>query len=143
RDGRTRPAPIFDRCPPLTRGRRRKEATVTPATIHVGDRSHTYFPLADAGADDLDRLPYTVKVLLENMIRGAATQPDLVTEADVRALATWDPGRPGEAELPFMPARVILQDFTGVPCVVDLAAMRDAMAELGGDPARINPLVPA
>jgi len=116
---------------------------VTPATIHVGDRSHTYFPLADAGADDLDRLPYTVKVLLENMIRGAATQPDLVTEADVRALATWDPGRPGEAELPFMPARVILQDFTGVPCVVDLAAMRDAMAELGGDPARINPLVPA
>jgi aconitate hydratase len=116
---------------------------VTPATVHVGDRSHTYFPLADAGAEDLDRLPYTVKVLLENMLRGSATQPDLVTEADVRALATWDPGRPGEAELPFMPARVILQDFTGVPCVVDLAAMRDAMADLGGDPARINPLVPA
>jgi aconitate hydratase len=144
RGGRTRPAPIFDRCR-LCRwaGRRRKEATVSPATIQVGARSYTYFPLADAGAEDLDRLPYTVKVLFENMLRGTAVQPDLVTDADVRALATWDPGRPGEAELPFMPARVILQDFTGVPCVVDLAAMRDAMAELGGDPSRINPLVPA
>ncbi len=77
------------------------------------------------------------------MLRGAATQPDLVTAADVRALAAWDPTQPAEAELPFMPARVILQDFTGVPCVVDLAAMRDAMAEMGGDPSRINPLVPA
>ncbi len=83
-----------------------------------------------------------MKVLLENMLRGAATQPDLVCADDVRALATWDPARPGEVELPFMPARVILQDFTGVPCVVDLAAMRDAMAEMGGDPGRINPLVP-
>ena len=70
---------------------------MTPATIQVGDRSHSYFPLADAGAEDLARLPYTVKVLLENLLRGAATQPDLVTDADVRALATWDPGRPGEA----------------------------------------------
>ena len=77
------------------------------------------------------------------MLRGAATQPDLVSADDVRALASWDPGAPGEAELPFMPARVILQDFTGVPCVVDLAAMRDAIADLGGDPSRINPLVPA
>ncbi|HEX5041239.1 MAG TPA: aconitate hydratase [Candidatus Limnocylindria bacterium] len=111
--------------------------------MQVGDRSFTYYPLADAGAEHLDRLPYTVKVLLENMLRGASTQPELVTDADVRALATWDPGRPGEAELPFMPARVILQDFTGVPCVVDLAAMRDAMADMGGDPSRINPLVPA
>jgi aconitate hydratase A / 2-methylisocitrate dehydratase len=116
---------------------------VTPATIQVGAHSYTYFPLSDAGAEHLDRLPYTVKVLLENMLRGAATQPDLISDADRRALATWDPERPGEAELPFMPSRVILQDFTGVPCVVDLAAMRDAMAELGGDPSRINPLVPA
>ncbi len=76
-------------------------------------------------------------------MRGAVTQPDLVRSDDVRALASWDPSGPGEAELPFMPARVILQDFTGVPCVVDLAAMRDAIAELGGDPSRINPLVPA
>ncbi len=114
-----------------------------PATLTVGDRAYGYYPLNAAGAPDLERLPYTVKVLLENMIRGAALHPDLVSPDDVRALAQWDPAAPGEAELPFMPARVILQDFTGVPCVVDLAAMRDAMAELGGDPAKINPLVPA
>jgi aconitate hydratase len=112
------------------------------ATLRAGDRDYRYFPLAAAGAASLDRLPYTVKVLLENMLRGTATQPDLVTPDHVRALASWDPSAPGEAELPFMPARVILQDFTGVPCVVDLAAMRDAVAEMGGDPARINPLVP-
>jgi len=113
------------------------------ATLTIGDRAFDYFRLDAAGAADLAHLPYTVKVLLENMLRGAATHPDLVRPADVRALASWNPAEPGEAELPFMPARVILQDFTGVPCVVDLAAMRDAMAELGGDPSRINPLVPA
>ncbi|MDQ2689186.1 MAG: aconitate hydratase, partial [Chloroflexota bacterium] len=113
------------------------------ATLQIGDRSFEYFRLDAAGVGDLARLPYTVKVLLENMLRGAATQPDLVSPDHVRALSSWDPANPGEAELPFMPARVILQDFTGVPCVVDLAAMRDAMAEMGGDPARINPLVPA
>jgi aconitate hydratase len=113
------------------------------ATLSVGDRAYEYFAIDRAGATDLARLPYTVKVLLENMLRGAATQPGLVSGADVRALATWDPSNSGEAELPFMPARVILQDFTGVPCVVDLAAMRDAVAEMGGDPSRINPLVPA
>jgi aconitate hydratase len=130
-------------------GRRRKEATVTsqlPATrdtLVVNEREYAYYRLESAGAADLDRLPYTVKILLENMLRGAETQPDLVSADDVRALASWDPTQPAEAELPFMPARVILQDFTGVPCVVDLAAMRDAMAEMGGDPSRINPLVPA
>jgi aconitate hydratase A / 2-methylisocitrate dehydratase len=112
-------------------------------TLRVGDRSYEYFRLDAAGAPDLERLPYTVKVLLENMLRGAATSPDLVSADDVRALAHWDPSQPAEAELPFMPARVILQDFTGVPCVVDLAAMRDAIADMGGDPSRINPLVPA
>ena len=112
-------------------------------TLRVGDRSYEYFRLSAAGAPDLERLPYTVKVLLENMLRGAATAPDLVSADDVRALANWDPTQPAEAELPFMPARVILQDFTGVPCVVDLAAMRDAIADMGGDPSRINPLVPA
>ncbi|HJP71429.1 MAG TPA: aconitate hydratase [Candidatus Limnocylindria bacterium] len=111
--------------------------------MSVGDRSYAYYPLDAAGAADLERLPYTVKILLENMLRGAATQPELVSAKHVRALATWDPSAPGEAELPFMPARVILQDFTGVPCVVDLAAMRDAVAEIGGDPSRVNPLVPA
>ena len=83
----------------------------------------------------------TVKILLENVLRHAGGE--VVTEDDVRTLAAWRPGGAGEAEVPFLPARVILQDFTGVPAVVDLAAMRDAMAALGGDPARINPLVPA
>jgi aconitate hydratase len=112
-------------------------------TIRVGARTYEYYRLEAVGASDLTRLPYTVKVLLENIVRGAATQPDLVSADDVRALAAWDPKHPTDAELPFMPARVILQDFTGVPCVVDLAAMRDAMADMGGDPSRINPVVPA
>jgi aconitate hydratase len=113
------------------------------AVLRVGDRSYAYHRLDAAGAADLARLPYTVKVLLENALRHAASGSGLVSPADVRALASWDPSQPAEAELPFMPARVLLQDFTGVPCVVDLAAMRDAVAALGGDPARINPLVPA
>ena len=113
------------------------------STLRVSDRSYAYYALSAAGASSLERLPYTVKVLLENMLRGAATQPGLVSADSVRALATWDPAQPGEVELPFMPARVVLQDFTGVPCVVDLAAMRDAITEMGGDPSRINPLVPA
>ena len=82
-----------------------------------------------------------MKILLENVLRNAAR--GAVSETDVRALASWRPGGAVEADVPFLPARVLLQDFTGVPAVVDLAAMRDAMAELGGDPARINPLVPA
>ncbi|MBA3688594.1 MAG: aconitate hydratase [Chloroflexi bacterium] len=113
------------------------------SVLRVGDRSYGYYRLDAAGADDLARLPYTVKVLLENALRHAAGDSRLVSAADVQALASWDPSQPGEAELPFMPARVILQDFTGVPCVVDLAAMRDAVASMGGDPSRVNPLVPA
>ena len=108
----------------------------------MGDRSYGIYRLDRTGAE-LERLPYTVKVLLENMLRHAAMGGGRVTANDVHALATWDPGVPAEYELPFMPSRVILQDFTGVPCVVDLAAMRDAMAQMGGDPSRINPLVPA
>ena len=97
-------------------------------------------------ATDLGRLPVTVKILLENVLRHAGH--GIVDEADVAALADWRPGASSAAganavEIPFMPARVILQDFTGVPAVVDLAAMRDAMAEMGGDPSRVNPLVPA
>ena len=93
------------------------------------------------GGPDLGRTPVTVKILLENVLRHAGG--GVVGEADVRLLAGWRPASGVAAEIPFMPARVILQDFTGVPAVVDLAAMRDAMAELGGDPARVNPLVPA
>ncbi|HEX2142766.1 MAG TPA: aconitate hydratase, partial [Candidatus Limnocylindria bacterium] len=112
-------------------------------TLRVGDRSYDFFRLDAAGATNLATLPYTVKVLLENALRQSASGDGLVSAEDVRALASWDPKNPGEYELPFLPARVILQDFTGVPCVVDLAAMRDAVAEMGGDPRRINPLVPA
>ena len=90
---------------------------------------------------DPGRAPVTLKILLENALRNCGR--GVVREDDVAALAGWRPGGAGEAEIPFMPARVVLQDFTGVPAVVDLAAMRDAMAALGGDPARVNPLVPA
>jgi aconitate hydratase len=101
------------------------------------------YALASIGTrtGDLARLPVTLKILLENVLRQAGR--GIVSEEDVGALSAWRPGQPGEAEIPFMPARVILQDFTGVPAVVDLAVMRDAMADLGGDPARVNPLVPA
>jgi aconitate hydratase len=111
------------------------------AVLRVAERDLTIYRLERAGLTNLDRAPMTVKVLLENVLRHAGGGS--VSEQDVRALAAWRPGSAGEAETPFMPARVILQDFTGVPAVVDLAAMRDAMADLGGDPARINPLVPA
>ncbi|MBA3778605.1 MAG: aconitate hydratase [Chloroflexi bacterium] len=111
------------------------------ARLALRDGSVDYFRLDASGAGDLKRLPNTVKILLENVLRNAGNGP--IVEADVRALASWTPGGAAEADVPFLPARVLLQDFTGVPAVVDLAAMRDAMAELGGDPARINPLVPA
>ena len=109
--------------------------------LRVGGRSLTIYRTDRAGLAFPDRAPVTVKVLLENALRH--TGRDAVTETDVRTLASWRPGVPAEAEVPFLPARVLLQDFTGVPAVVDLAAMRDAMADLGGDPALINPLVPA
>ncbi len=97
----------------------------------------------DAVSDriDLATLPVTVKILLENLLRHAGG--GVVDPADVETLLAWRPGAAAEAEIPFMPARVLLQDFTGVPAVVDLAVMRDAMADLGGDPAKVNPLVPA
>ncbi|MGH2477524.1 MAG: aconitase family protein, partial [Candidatus Limnocylindrales bacterium] len=86
-------------------------------------------------------LPVTIRILLENLVRHAGH--GIVDPADVETLASWRPGVAAEAEIPFMPSRVILQDLTGVPAVVDLAVMRDAMADLGGDPAKVNPLVPA
>lgn len=89
---------------------------------------------------DIDRLPYSIKVLLEAALRNC--DGHLVTEADVEKLASYDPKNPAKVEIPWMPARVLLQDFTGVPAVVDLAAMRSAMARLGGDPQEINPRVP-
>ncbi len=110
------------------------------ASLTVGDRTLAYYRLDRSGLADLGRAPMTVKVLLENVLRNAGR--GVVREDDARALASWKPRAAIEAEIPFMPSRVIMQDLTGVPAVVDLAAMRDAMADLGGDPAKINPLVP-
>jgi aconitate hydratase len=118
------------------------DPTGARATLQVGDDRYTVYRLAPlADRIDLDRAPITLKILLENVLRHAGR--GIVTIDDVERLAAWRPGVAAEAEVPFMPARVVLQDFTGVPAVVDLAVMRDAMAELGGDPARVNPLVPA
>ena len=89
---------------------------------------------------DIARLPIGIKVLLEACLRNCDGR--VVTEEHVKSLAAFDAKRVGEREIAFMPGRVVLQDFTGVPCVVDLAAMRDAMVALGGDPAKVNPLVP-
>ena len=111
-------------------------------TLAVGGREYEIFRLsALAPRFDVARLPFSLKVLLENLLRteglGAVTAPD------VEALAGWDPAAQPSQEIAFTPARVLMQDFTGVPAVVDLAAMRDAMAQMGGDPAKINPLAPA
>src|SRR4051812_38629096 len=88
----------------------------------------------------ISRLPYALRILLENLLR--REDGEVVHAGDVEALATWDPKAIPSREIAFMPARVLLQDFSGVPAVVDLAAMRDAMARMGGDPTRINPLQP-
>ncbi len=127
-----------------------RDSFASAATLHVNGRDLAYHSLRAPALEALGvgRLPYAVKVLLENLLRhedGAK-----VTAADIEALARWGetPTRHGEAagedarEIAFTPERVLMQDFTGVPAVVDLAAMRDAIIELGGDPARINPLVP-
>src|SRR5262249_6824587 len=97
--------------------------------------------LAGAPQDKLGRLTYSLKVLLENLLRNEDGVN--VTRADIEALLEWDPSAAPSYEIAFTPARVILQDFTGVPCVVDLAAMRDAIVRLGGDAERVNPLAPA
>ena len=109
------------------------------STLRVGDESYEIFRLDKVAGSD--RLPYSLKVLLENLLR---TEDGANITADhIRALAGWDAGAQPSQEIQFTPARVIMQDFTGVPCVVDLATMREAVRELGGDPARITPLAPA
>ncbi|MCY7365647.1 MAG: aconitate hydratase [Frankiaceae bacterium] len=107
--------------------------------LEVGGQSYEVFRLDQVeGAADL---PYSLKVLLENLVR---TEDGTNTTADsIRAIADWDPAAEPDTEIQFTPARVLMQDFTGVPCIVDLATMREAMADLGGDPKRINPLAPA
>jgi aconitate hydratase len=115
----------------------------TRSTLTVGGQSYQYFSIAKAAErfGDVSRLPFSMKVLLENLLRfedGGFT----VSTDDVQALVDWQNNPVSEREIQYRPARVLLQDFTGVPCVVDLAAMRDAIATLGGDTSKINPLVP-
>src|SRR4051794_18433503 len=112
------------------------------ATLEVGDRKLDIFRLDALQAKyDVARLPFSLKVLLENLLRTEGNGS--VSKEDIEALARWDASAEPSDEIAFTPARVVMQDFTGVPAIVDLAAMRDAMAALGGDPAKINPLVPA
>ncbi len=96
--------------------------------------------LQELGLGDIGALPFSIRLLLESLLRNCDGYE--VTEDDVKNLAAWNAAAPAEVEIPFKPARVVLQDFTGVPCVVDLAAMRSAMQRLGGDPKKINPLIP-
>ena len=106
--------------------------------LTVGDKTYLYFSMANLG---VQKLPYSLKILLENMLR--TKDGANVTEAHAKALINWDPSAEPDTEVQFSPARVIMQDFTGVPCIVDLATMREAVKELGGDPQQINPLAPA
>src|SRR5881409_3106983 len=113
------------------------------ASLKLGGHSYEIFRLdaLERRGLPLSRLPYSLKILLENLLRredGRVVQP-----ADIEKLARWDPRKEPDEEIAFMPARVLMQDFTGVPAVVDLAAMRDAMVQMGGDPKRVNPLLPA
>ncbi|ESR25961.1 aconitate hydratase AcnA [Lutibaculum baratangense] len=112
-------------------------------TLQVGDKSYAYYSLKAAeenGLKDVSRLPYTLKVLTENLLRFEDGRT--VSKADIEAMPGWLAEQKSTREIAFRPARVLMQDFTGIPAVVDLAAMRDAMKHLGGDPKRINPLVP-
>ncbi len=114
----------------------------TRASIEVNGKSYQIRSLAKLGERfNLKRLPYSMKILLENLLRHENGID--VNAKEIEAVANWNATVESETEIAFMPARVVLQDFTGVPCVVDLAAMRDAMVKLGGDPKRINPLSPA
>ena len=113
------------------------------ATLEVGAKKYTYYRLGALENQNLCRLeelPYSIRILLESLLRNV--DDFVVSSDDVKQLAKWDAENVAQRELPFLPGRVVLQDFTGVPCVVDLAAMRDVMAKLGGDPKTINPLVP-
>jgi aconitate hydratase len=112
------------------------------ATLTVGERSYEIFSLDALQAKyDVARLPFSLKILLENLLRNE--DGESIRAQDIEALARWNAGAAPSDEIAFTPARVLMQDFTGVPAVVDLAAMRDAMREMGGDPGKINPLAPA
>src|SRR5207247_3819288 len=113
-------------------------------TLKVGSRTYVYYSLPTAekqGLRGISKLPFSMKVLLENLLRNEDGRS--VTRQDIQAVAGWLKKRSSEHEIAFRPARVLMQDFTGVPAVVDLAAMRDAMTHLGANPEKINPLNPA
>jgi aconitate hydratase len=115
----------------------------TKGTLSVGGRDYEIYRLSALAKHGLDvsKLPVSLRVLIENLLRNEEGKN--VTKKDITAAAKWDPKAKPSSEIAYMPARVLLQDFTGVPCVVDLAAMREAMKSIGGDPAKINPLQPA
>src|SRR6185295_16403928 len=114
--------------------------TRTSLTVGTDTVSIYSLPALEKEFPGVATLPYSLKILLENLLRREDNA--FVKAADIRALASWSPKTVGEKEMTFMPARVLLQDFTGVPCVVDLAAMRDGIVALGGDPQKVNPLQP-
>ncbi|HTN15492.1 MAG TPA: aconitate hydratase AcnA [Sphingomonadaceae bacterium] len=120
-----------------------KNSLGTRSTLNVAGKEYAYYSLKKAAEKigDVSRLPFSMKVLLENLLR-FEDDGFTVSTADVQAIADWQKNPVTGAEIQYRPARVLLQDFTGVPCVVDLAAMRDAIAKLGGDTSKINPLVP-
>jgi aconitate hydratase len=108
-------------------------------TLEVGDKSYQIYRL-DA-VPNTEKLPYSLKVLAENLLRNE--DGSNITKEHIEAIANWDPKAEPSIEIQYTPARVVMQDFTGVPCIVDLATMREAVVDLGGDPAKINPLSPA
>ena len=113
----------------------------TKKTLTIGSKDYVYYDLTslDKLGFDISRLPYSIKILLEGALRNY--DGNAVTEDHIKRIASWD-GKGSNMEIPFMPSRIVLQDFTGVPVVVDLAAMRTKMQEIGGDPGKINPMVP-
>ena len=122
------------KCPPTASERRPQ--------LEVGGRSYEIFRIDALQASfDVARLPFSLKILLENLLRNE--DGESISAADIEALAKWNAKAEPSEEIAFTPARVVMQDFTGVPAIVDLAAMRDAMKAMGGDPNKINPLVPA
>src|ERR1700734_4165389 len=110
-------------------------------TLKVGGLQYEMLGLAALKSQNVDRLPFSLKILLENLLR--FEDGVKVTKSDIEALLKWDAKAQPSHEIAFTPARVIMQDFTGVPCIVDLAAMREAIVKLGGDPQKVNPLAPA
>jgi aconitate hydratase len=111
--------------------------------LQVNGTTYNYFDIGELtrqGIGNIGRLPYSIRILVENLARKLDGR--VVEEKDLAAIANWQKSYPAPVEIPYHPARVLMQDFTGVPAVVDLAAMRDAVKNLGGDPTKVNPMVP-